>query len=105
MKQLNNQNRYVKRKSLYIEKARADALTDSLAQKVIGHYCSRTTIITQNDFRRKEILQRRCSDMAKTVHHGGKVGSAAKKLASNSTSKSTKSKAGTTLANHKARCH
>ena len=43
--------------------------------------------------------------MAKTVHHGGKVGNAAKKLASNSTSKSAKSKAGTTLANHKARCH
>lgn len=28
------------------------------------------------------------------VHHGGKVGSVAKKLASNSTSKSAKSKAG-----------
>jgi hypothetical protein len=34
------------------------------------------------------------------VHHGGKVGSAAKKLASNSTSKNTKSKAGKTLALH-----
>ncbi len=43
--------------------------------------------------------------MTKTVHHGGKVGAAAKKLASSSTSKSTKSKAGTTLANHKAKCH
>lgn len=40
-----------------------------------------------------------------TVHHGGKVGSAAKKLASKSTSKSTKSKAGKVLANHKANCH
>lgn len=39
------------------------------------------------------------------VHHGGKVGSAAKKLASNTTSKSTKSKAGKTLANHKATKH
>ena len=39
------------------------------------------------------------------VHHGGKVGSAAKKLASKSTSKSTKSKAGKTLANHKAKYH
>jgi len=39
------------------------------------------------------------------VHHGGKVGSAAKKLASSSTSKSTKSKAGKTLANHKATHH
>lgn len=39
------------------------------------------------------------------VHHGGKVGSAAKKLASNSTGKSTKSKAGKTLANHKAKYH
>lgn len=42
--------------------------------------------------------------MAK-VHHGGKVGGAAKKLASNSTSKSAKSKAGKTLANHKAKYH
>lgn len=39
------------------------------------------------------------------VHHGGKVGSAAKKLASKSTSKNTKSKAGKTLANHKAKYH
>lgn len=39
------------------------------------------------------------------VHHGGKVGSAARKLASNSTSKNTKSKAGKTLANHKASKH
>ena len=39
------------------------------------------------------------------VHHGGKVGSAAKKLASKSTSKSTTSKAGKTLANHKAKYH
>lgn len=43
--------------------------------------------------------------MAKTVHHGGKVGTAAKTLASNSSSKSVKSKAGTTLANHKNSCH
>lgn len=34
--------------------------------------------------------------MAKTVHHGGKVGAAGKTLASNSSSKSAKSKAGTT---------
>lgn len=40
-----------------------------------------------------------------TVHHGGKVGGAAKKLASKSTSKRTKSNAGRTLANHKAKCH
>lgn len=39
------------------------------------------------------------------VHHGGKVGRAAKKLASNSTSKYTKSKAGKTLANHKETQH
>lgn len=39
------------------------------------------------------------------VHHGGKIGSADKKSASNSTSKSTKSKAGKTLANHKAKHH
>lgn len=37
------------------------------------------------------------------VHHGGKVGSAARKLASKSTSKSTKSKAGKILANHKVK--
>ena len=42
--------------------------------------------------------------MAK-VHHGGKVGGAAKKLANNSTSKSAKSKAGKILAVHKAKCH
>lgn len=40
-----------------------------------------------------------------SVHHGGKVGTAAKNLASNSTSKATKSKAGTVLVNHKAKCH
>lgn len=39
------------------------------------------------------------------VHHGGKVGSAARKLASKSTSKSTKSKAGNILANHKVKHH
>ena len=43
--------------------------------------------------------------MAKTVHHGGKVGTAGKTLAKNSSSKSAKSKAGTTLANHKNTCH
>ena len=39
------------------------------------------------------------------VHHGGKVGKAAKALTSKSTSKSTKSKAGTILAKHKAAKH
>lgn len=39
------------------------------------------------------------------VHHGGKVGKAAKTLASKSSSKSAKSKAGTIMANHKAKCH
>lgn len=39
------------------------------------------------------------------VHHGGKVGKAAKALASSSTSKSAKSKSGTVLATHKARKH
>ena len=39
------------------------------------------------------------------VHHGGKVGAAAKRLASKSTSKSTKSKDGKTLAKHKAAKH
>ena len=39
------------------------------------------------------------------VHHGGKVGKAAKTLASHSSSKGNKSKAGTTLANHKAAKH
>lgn len=43
--------------------------------------------------------------MAKTVHHGGKVGAAGKTLANKSSIKSTKSKAGTTLANHKNTCH
>lgn len=39
------------------------------------------------------------------VHHGGKVGVAAKKLVSKSTSKNAKSNAGKTLANHKAKYH
>lgn len=39
------------------------------------------------------------------VHHGGKVGAAAKTLATKSSSKGAKSKAGTTLANHKNTKH
>lgn len=39
------------------------------------------------------------------VHHGGRVGSAARKLASKSTGRNTKSKAGRTMANHKAKHH
>lgn len=39
------------------------------------------------------------------VHHGGKVGKAAKVLASKGSSKKAKSEAGTTLANHKAAKH
>ena len=39
------------------------------------------------------------------VHHGGKVGAAGKTLATKSSSKSAKSKAGKTLANHKHEKH
>ncbi len=39
------------------------------------------------------------------VHHGGKVGKAGKTLVSKSSSKAAKSKAGKTLANHKAKSH
>lgn len=39
------------------------------------------------------------------VHHGGKVGKAGKTLSSKSSCNSEKSKAGTTLANHKASKH
>lgn len=39
------------------------------------------------------------------IHHGGKVGKAGQTLASKSSTKSQKSKAGQTLANHKAKCH
>lgn len=39
------------------------------------------------------------------VHHGGKVGKAAKTLASSSSSSKAKSQAGKTLANHKAAKH
>lgn len=39
------------------------------------------------------------------AHHGGKVGKAAKTLATKSSSKSSKSNAGKTLANHKAAKH
>lgn len=39
------------------------------------------------------------------VHHGGKVGAAAKTLASKFSSKGSKSKAGKTLADHKSKKH
>ncbi|WP_286163303.1 hypothetical protein [Olsenella sp. SW781] len=39
------------------------------------------------------------------VHHGGKVGKAASTLAKKASSKPAKSKAGKTLANHKAAKH
>ena len=39
------------------------------------------------------------------VHHGGKIGKAGKTLASKNSSKSAKSKAGKTLANHKSKAH
>jgi len=39
------------------------------------------------------------------THHGGKVGAAGKTLANKSSSKSAKSNAGKTLANHKAAKH
>lgn len=44
-------------------------------------------------------------ERAMVQHHGGKVGSAAKTLASKESSKSAKSKAGKTLANHKTFKH
>lgn len=40
-----------------------------------------------------------------SVHHGGKVGKAGKTLSNTKSSSSAKSKAGTTLANHKNKCH
>ena len=40
-----------------------------------------------------------------SVHHGGKVGKAGKTLASKSSSKSAKIKAGKTLVSHKAKAH
>ena len=39
------------------------------------------------------------------VHHGGKVGGAAKTLAKKDSSKPAKRRAGKTLANHKAKSH
>ena len=39
------------------------------------------------------------------VHHGGRVGKAGKTLASKGSSKSAKSKAGKTLANHNVKEH
>lgn len=44
-------------------------------------------------------------DTLMAVHHGGKVGSAAKTLAKKDSSKLAKSRAGKTLANHKAKSH
>jgi len=51
----------------------------------------------------KEILRK--EEMLMPVHHGGRVGKAAKTLAKKSSSKSAKSNAGKTLANHKAKEH
>ncbi|WP_270640182.1 hypothetical protein [Longibaculum muris] len=39
------------------------------------------------------------------VHHGGKVGKAGKILSNKKSSKPAKSKAATTLLNHKNKCH
>lgn len=39
------------------------------------------------------------------VHHGGKVGQAGRTLASKSSSRVAKSKAGKTLNSHKQKCH
>lgn len=44
-------------------------------------------------------------DAYMVIHHGGKVGGAAKTLAKKDSSKTAKSKAGKTLANHKAKSH
>lgn len=41
----------------------------------------------------------------KVVHHGGRVGSAGRTLAKPSSTKTQKSKAGKTLANHKEKYH
>ena len=43
--------------------------------------------------------------MSRTTHHGGRIGHAASTLASKSSSKSAKSKAGKTMASHKAKYH
>ncbi len=42
---------------------------------------------------------------SKVVHHGGRVGQAGRTLSKPSSSKNQKSKAGRTLANHKAKMH
>ena len=39
------------------------------------------------------------------VHHGGRVGAAARTLAKKTSSNKAKSSAGRKLANHKAKCH
>ena len=64
--------------------------------------CS-NSIVTRDSLSGKEIIRKEENNMA--IHHGGKVGKAGKTLASKSSSKTAKSKAGTTLANHKAKCH
>ena len=54
------------------------------------------------------VMARRTSerrDSCMAVHHGGKVGKAGKVLGSKTSGKSAKSKAGKTLAKHKAKCH
>ena len=51
----------------------------------------------------QEIFAKEVTVMA--VHHGGKVGKAAKTLASSSSSNKAKSQAGKTLAKHKAVKH
>ncbi|MBD5514403.1 MAG: hypothetical protein HDR06_07020 [Lachnospiraceae bacterium] len=53
----------------------------------------------------QELLKNAKEGNGMPVHHGGKVGKAAKTLASNASSKGAKSNAGKTLAVHKATKH
>ena len=62
------------------------------------------SILSGNSLKGKETLRKE-EDCNMPVHHGGKVGKAGKTLARKGTSKVAKSKASTTLANHKAKCH
>lgn len=88
--------------TLHIEKARAYAPAVPLSKLTLDVIFSKI-IISKGANICKEIMQRRCRLMK--VHHGGKVGKAGRTLASNSSSKSAKSNAGKTLANHKAKYH
>ena len=76
-------------------------------EKILRKLRKQTGINDKFSFNNKaiKIIKNNKEEYKIAVHHGGKVGKAGKTLASKTSSKSSKSKAGKTLANHKATKH